>query len=183
MGPVDQEISRSSSRASKPALRLLASVALALHLAAHAGRGQELEPRALTNVPVGTDFVALGYGYAQGNIFLDPAIPVEDLDSKLQTFVGARARAIDFFGLSSKLDLMVPPPLRRRRLGRGPGGGRRAGAWAGRDEVTPKRSVVLDRPPARWGHVAFATTDGFACASRPKLRELGAARRLFDRSR
>lgn len=111
MGPVDQEISRSSSRASKPALRLLASVALALHLAAHAGRGQELEPRALTNVPVGTDFVALGYGYAQGNIFLDPAIPVEDLDSKLQTFVGARARAIDFFGLSSKLDLMVPRPF------------------------------------------------------------------------
>ena len=87
---------------------LLASVALALHLAAPAGRGQELEPRALTNVPVGTDFVALGYGYAQGNIFLDPAIPAEDLDSQLQTFVGARARAIDFFGLSSKLDLMVP---------------------------------------------------------------------------
>lgn len=67
MGPVDLEISRSSSGASKPALRLLASVALALHLAAPAGRGQELEPRALTNVPVGTNFVALGYRYAQGN--------------------------------------------------------------------------------------------------------------------
>jgi hypothetical protein len=59
-------------------------------------------------VPVGTNFVALGYGYAQGNILLDPAIPVEDLDSKIHTFVGAYVRAIDFFGLSSKIDLLVP---------------------------------------------------------------------------
>ena len=89
-------------------MRWLACVALLLHLAAPAGRGQELEPRALTNVPVGTNFVALGYAYARGNILLDPAIPVEDLDSKLHSFVGVYVRAIDFFGLSGKLDLMVP---------------------------------------------------------------------------
>ncbi|KPK58531.1 MAG: hypothetical protein AMS21_10575 [Gemmatimonas sp. SG8_38_2] len=89
-------------------MRWLVCVAVALHLAAHSGRGQELEPRALTNVPVGTNFVALVYAYAQGNILLDPAIPVEDLDSKLHTFVGAYIRALDFFGLSGKLDVTVP---------------------------------------------------------------------------
>jgi len=71
-------------------------------------RGQELEPRALTNVPVGTNFVVLGYVYSQGNILLDPAIPIDDLDSKLHTIVGAYGRAIDFFGLSSKFDVLVP---------------------------------------------------------------------------
>jgi hypothetical protein len=57
---------------------------------------------------VGTNFVALAYGYSQGNILLDPAVPIEDLDSKLHTIVGVYVRAIDFFGLSSKVDVMVP---------------------------------------------------------------------------
>ncbi len=69
---------------------------------------QELEPRALVNVPVGMNFLFLGYGYAQGNILLDPAIPIEDLDSRLHTFVGAYVRAIDVFGLSGKLGVVVP---------------------------------------------------------------------------
>ncbi len=69
---------------------------------------QELEPRALTNVPVGFNFAVLGYGYAQGNILLDPAVPIENLESRLHTIVGAYLRAISFFGLSGKVDLVVP---------------------------------------------------------------------------
>jgi hypothetical protein len=89
-------------------MRRLTFVAFLINLAAATGSGQELEPRALTSVPVGTNFVALGYVYAQGNILLDPAIPIEDLDSKVHTFVGFYVRAIDFIGLSSKVDVMVP---------------------------------------------------------------------------
>ncbi len=69
---------------------------------------QELEPRSLTNVPVGMNFLFLGYGYAKGNILLDPAIPIEDLDSRLHSFAGAYVRAIDVFGLSGKFDVIVP---------------------------------------------------------------------------
>lgn len=69
---------------------------------------QELEPRALLNVPVGMNFLFLGYGYTQGNILLDPAIPIEDLDSRLHTLVGAYFRSIDVFGMSGKLDVIVP---------------------------------------------------------------------------
>ena len=74
------------------------------------GRGfpQELEPRALTNVPVGTNFVLVGYAFATGNILLDPAIPIEDLDSNLHTFVGAYVRSVSVFGKSAKVDLVVP---------------------------------------------------------------------------
>jgi len=69
---------------------------------------QELEPRFLTNVPVHTNFVIGGYAFATGNILLDPSIPVEDLNANLHTFLGAYVRAIDFFGLSGKVDAVVP---------------------------------------------------------------------------
>lgn len=69
---------------------------------------QELEPRSLTNVPVGMNFAILGYSYAQGNILLDPAIPIEDLDAKLHTVVGAYMRSIKIFGLAGKVDVVAP---------------------------------------------------------------------------
>ena len=69
---------------------------------------QELEPRSLTNAPVGLNFVLFGYGYANGNTLLDPALPIEDLNSDLHTFFAAYVRAIDFFGMSGKVDVIVP---------------------------------------------------------------------------
>lgn len=69
---------------------------------------QELEPRNLTNVPVGSNFVIAGYGHTRGNILLDPAIPIEGLDAKLNLMVGGYVRAINFFGLSGKVDVLVP---------------------------------------------------------------------------
>ena len=72
------------------------------------GFTQELEPRNLTNVPVGSNFVLIGYGHSRGNILLDPSIPIEDLDAKLNLLVGGYVRAINFFGLSGKVDVLVP---------------------------------------------------------------------------
>jgi len=69
---------------------------------------QELEPRNLTNIPVKTNFIAVRYGFTSGNVLLDPAIPIENLQAKLHTFLGAYVRAIDFFGLSGKVDLILP---------------------------------------------------------------------------
>ena len=69
---------------------------------------QELEPRSLTNVPVGLNFVFFGYGYANGNTLLDSALPLEDLNSDLHTIFAAYVRAIDFFGMSAKVDVIVP---------------------------------------------------------------------------
>lgn len=69
---------------------------------------QELEPRALTNVPLGMNFVIAGYGYSQGNLLLDPSIPIEDLESRLHSGVLGYLRAINFFGASAKVDVIVP---------------------------------------------------------------------------
>lgn len=71
-------------------------------------QAQELEPRSLVNLPVGTNFIVAGYAYGQGNILLDPSIPIEDFDGKLNTFVAAYLRSINFFGLSGKVDIILP---------------------------------------------------------------------------
>ena len=47
-------------------------------------RAQELEPRALTNLPVGSNFVLAGYSFLTGNTLLDPALPVKDLEELVE---------------------------------------------------------------------------------------------------
>jgi hypothetical protein len=62
----------------------------------------------LTNVPVGMNFAVVAYGFTKGNILLDPAVPVENLDANIHAMVGAYVRAITLFGKPAKLDVVVP---------------------------------------------------------------------------
>ena len=71
-------------------------------------RSQELEPRALTNIPLGMNFAVVGYGYSVGNILFDPALPIEDANAKLHQVAGAYMRSIKLFGLAGKVDVIVP---------------------------------------------------------------------------
>jgi len=72
------------------------------------GISQELEPRLLTNIPVKSNVLVLGYGYASGDVLLDPAVQLEDFKATLNSFVGAYARSVKFFGMSGKFDVVVP---------------------------------------------------------------------------
>jgi len=74
----------------------------------NASFSQELEPRNLTNIPIGVNALVGGYVYSSGNILLDPAVPIENLKSNLHTFVFGYLRTINLFGLSSKFDVVVP---------------------------------------------------------------------------
>jgi hypothetical protein len=69
---------------------------------------QDLEPRAFSPAPVGLNFAALGYAYSWGNVLFDPAIPITNGDAKVHSLVGAYLRTIDFFGMSGKVDAIVP---------------------------------------------------------------------------
>ena len=71
-------------------------------------QAQELEPRLLTNLPLKSNVLLVGYGYASGNMLLDPAIPIENFNAKVNSFMGAYARSLSFFGMSAKLDVVVP---------------------------------------------------------------------------
>ncbi len=72
------------------------------------GYSQELEPRALTNLPKELNFVGLAYAYASGNTLLDPSLPLEDFDGRISSLILAYVRAIDFFGKSGKVDVILP---------------------------------------------------------------------------
>lgn len=69
---------------------------------------QELEPRSLTNIPVGMNFTAAGYAWTTGNIVLDPVLPIEDLNATVHGFVAAYLRSINVFGKSGKIDAVIP---------------------------------------------------------------------------
>lgn len=81
---------------------------LFLHTICSSSHAQELEPRMLANVPVGINFAVAGYGFTRGNILLDPVVPIEGLEAKLHSIVGAYVRAITLFGKPGKLDVVVP---------------------------------------------------------------------------
>ncbi len=62
----------------------------------------------MSNVPRGMNFAVVGYGFAKGNILLDPSIPIEDLDSQMHSIVAAYVRSIELFGQAGKIDAIVP---------------------------------------------------------------------------
>jgi hypothetical protein len=71
-------------------------------------RAQQLEPRAYSNVPVGINFLIVGYGYASGAVLPDPSLPAEDVTAQIHTVVGAYSRSLDLWGKSGQVSVVVP---------------------------------------------------------------------------
>jgi hypothetical protein len=69
---------------------------------------QSLEPRAYSNLPVGMNFLMLGYAYQQGDVLLDPSVPVKDVNAKIHSSVLAYVRSLAVLGKSGKVDVIVP---------------------------------------------------------------------------
>jgi len=84
----------------------LLSLLIALWPAAAAG--QDLEPRAYTNTPVGLNFAIAGYAWTNGDVAVDASLPLEDAKLQTDTAVLAYARSLDVFGTSGKLDVTLP---------------------------------------------------------------------------
>jgi Putative MetA-pathway of phenol degradation len=80
----------------------------AFALKAWEARGQDLEPRAYSNIPVGLNFLIAGYGYSVGGVVTDPSFPLEDGDVQIHSTVLAYARAVDVWGTSGKFDVVLP---------------------------------------------------------------------------
>ena len=90
-----------ASRASAAALLLGA-------LFAPTAQAQELEPRAYSNLPMGLNFLALGYAHSKGGMSTDPSLPLTDAHLQIDTGVVAYVRAVDFWGRSGKFDVIAP---------------------------------------------------------------------------
>jgi len=69
---------------------------------------QELEPRAYSNAPIGLNFLLAGYGYTDGDVLLDPSVPLENAHATIHTFVAGYVRSVGVWGRSGKVALVLP---------------------------------------------------------------------------
>jgi hypothetical protein len=90
-------------------LRLVAGFCI-LVLVALAGpvAAQELSPRAYWPSPVGTKVLVFGYAYSDGDVLMDPSIPLFDVDSRLNTAIAAYMQSFDLWGRTSNLLVELP---------------------------------------------------------------------------
>jgi hypothetical protein len=91
------------------AVQVVTIVRLLLFASMGAGAyAQDLEPRAYVNTPVGLNFLLAGYGYAAGGVATDPALPLQNAHLQVHSTLLAYARALDVWGTSGKVDVVVP---------------------------------------------------------------------------
>lgn len=69
---------------------------------------QSLEPRLYSNIPTRMNFMVLGYGYSQGDVLVDPTLPIEDLNARIHLPILAYVRSLNVWGRSGKFDIVLP---------------------------------------------------------------------------
>ena len=70
--------------------------------------GQSLGPRAYSPNPTGANFAIANYGYQTGSVLLDPSIPIENVDAKINNAALGYVRTFGLFGRSASAALVVP---------------------------------------------------------------------------
>jgi hypothetical protein len=81
---------------------------LALCLFAHSAFAQELAPRTYWPTPHGTKIFVLGYSHQQGDVVMDPSLPISGVDSKIDSLVLAYQQTISLFDRTSHFQFEVP---------------------------------------------------------------------------
>jgi hypothetical protein len=91
------------------ALKIGVAIAVAiLFCSVTDAQAQELEPRGYANIPVGLNFIAVGYGYTEGDVLPDKSIPLEDAEVEIHTSVFAYVRSLNILGRSGKIQMTLP---------------------------------------------------------------------------
>jgi hypothetical protein len=90
-----------------PSKRPILSIAVLL-LAAAAAWGQELEPRAYSASPVGTNFVVAGYSRLRGEVLTDPSLPIKNVQADIGLYVLGYARTFGLAGRAASFGVVVP---------------------------------------------------------------------------
>jgi hypothetical protein len=83
----------------------LAIVALAIGPAVAA---QQLEPRAYSPAPVGTNIFGLGLLDMRGDVVTDPSLPLDDVSAHLDTFTPYYGRTFALAGRSASFTMVTP---------------------------------------------------------------------------
>jgi hypothetical protein len=79
-----------------------------LLVAASAASAQELEPRAYSASPVGLNFALLAYGHSTGDVLFDPALPLTDVEARLNAGILGFATTFAMFDRLTSATLALP---------------------------------------------------------------------------
>jgi len=69
---------------------------------------QDLEPRRWTPMPLGIHVIGAGYGYTDGEIFLDPLLQAEDVTVDVNTFAILYVQPFKLGNKLARLDALIP---------------------------------------------------------------------------
>ena len=70
--------------------------------------GQEMEPRAYSPAPVGTQFVILSYGHQSGDVLLDASLPLKDVSIKFNAASVGYGRTFSLGGRQTNVVVLFP---------------------------------------------------------------------------
>jgi hypothetical protein len=90
------------------ATSLIAAAAIVWLMAGARARGQDMEPRAYSATPLGTNFLGAGFTDTNGSVSLDPSLPIKGLEASIQTYTLGYDRSFDLFGRSASAAILVP---------------------------------------------------------------------------
>jgi hypothetical protein len=87
-----------------------AAIAPLLLLLAASGTAfaQQLEPRAYSPSPIGTNFFGVGYLFMHGGATLDPSVPIENVKAQINSVVPYYGRAFGLVGRLAQVSVGVP---------------------------------------------------------------------------
>jgi hypothetical protein len=69
---------------------------------------QELEPRAYSATPIGTNFLLAGYAHTKGSVSTDPALPITDVRASFDTATLAYSRTFAVAGHAVSAAVLLP---------------------------------------------------------------------------
>lgn len=70
--------------------------------------GQEMEPRAYSPAPNGTQFVLLSYGYQSGDVLLDSSLPLKDVSVNFNAASVGYGRTFNLMGRQANVVVLLP---------------------------------------------------------------------------
>jgi len=71
-------------------------------------QAQQLEPRAYSPAPVGTNFIGLGYQYSYGGASFDPSLPITNVYARVSSLFPFYGRTFDLLGRQASVTVTTP---------------------------------------------------------------------------
>jgi hypothetical protein len=91
-----------------PFRKLLLTVLLINGLMPGEARASDLEPRSYINIPIDQSFVAITYGYSEGDVNVNPSIPLKDASVYVHGPTFMYMRSLDIAGNAARFDVFLP---------------------------------------------------------------------------